>query len=422
MQIFGTTEPGTGKAEVSIALDSPFTAKAATGLMTVFYEIRHNSKMPSAAEYKLIVTAGDSDVPSFTKDIKFTQEILSSWVAINTHRLANGPCTLVFSLEDANGGTVCKGEIRLQIANVGPLAESVKKSLDHFATPIVVEACDVSHYDYSDESLTPWFDRKNAFDHIQERLTNRDISEMEASQLQQFVLDGYIVLPGLLSEGELERINQEIDDAVAKKLEAYEYGSSQRLHQLHLQYPGIRELWRHPKILKLLGLIFESPARPCQSLTYLFGSQQYLHQDTIFLTPFPAGYMCGVWFSLEDVQPDSGELEFYKGSHRLPRVYLKDASLPKLGEGDWPKFEAIIPPLWQRMIDASNLERIVYRPKAGTALIWHENLMHGGSARINKSLSRRSIVTHNFADGAIAFYDSTGHIGHMEPIENLRAV
>ena len=66
--------------------------------------------MPSAAEYKLIVMAGDSDVPSFTEDIKFTQEVLCSWVAINTHRLANGPCRLVFSLEDANGGAVCKAE------------------------------------------------------------------------------------------------------------------------------------------------------------------------------------------------------------------------------------------------------------------------------------------------------------------------
>jgi len=47
-------------------------------------------------------------------------------------------------------------------------------------------------------------------------------------------------------------------------------------------------------------------------------------------------------------------------------------------------------------------------------LVWHENLLHGGSVRRDTSLSRRSIVSHYFADGAIAFYDSTGLPGHLE--------
>jgi ectoine hydroxylase-related dioxygenase (phytanoyl-CoA dioxygenase family) len=51
-------------------------------------------------------------------------------------------------------------------------------------------------------------------------------------------------------------------------------------------------------------------------LTYVFGSQQEAHQDTIHLTPFPAGYMCGTWIALQDVVPDSGELIVYPGNHR----------------------------------------------------------------------------------------------------------
>jgi hypothetical protein len=58
---------------------------------------------------------------------------------------------------------------------------------------------------------------------------------------------------------------------------------------------------------------------------------------------------------------------------------------------------------------------VVYRPERGTVLIWHENLMHAGSARIDKSLSRRSFVTHNFAEGCIVFYDSTGQPGMLAP-------
>lgn len=140
--------------------------------------------------------------------------------------------------------------------------------------------------------------------------------------------------------------------------------------------------------------------------------------DTIHLTPFPAGYMCGVWISLEDVQPNSGELEVYKGSHRRPRVYMHDMGCAKV-KGEWSEFGNKVVFVWRRIIQAGNFERVVYRPRKGTVLIWHENLMHGGSIRIDKSLSRRSIVTHNFADGSIAFYDSIGTVGYMEPKENL---
>jgi ectoine hydroxylase-related dioxygenase (phytanoyl-CoA dioxygenase family) len=49
-----------------------------------------------------------------------------------------------------------------------------------------------------------------------------------------------------------------------------------------------------------------------------------------------------------------------------------------------------------------------YTPKAGSVLIWHENLAHGGSPRKNDELTRKSIVSHYFARGAAAYYDSQG--------------
>jgi ectoine hydroxylase-related dioxygenase (phytanoyl-CoA dioxygenase family) len=124
--------------------------------------------------------------------------------------------------------------------------------------------------------------------------------------------------------------------------------------------------------------------------------------------------MCGVWIALEDVQPDSGELEVYKGSHRLPRVYMHGSGCAKVTGDDWSEFGDTVAARWREMLAEDRFEKVTYRPKRGTILIWHENLMHGGSVRIDQSLSRRSIVSHYFADGAIAFYDSTGVAGHME--------
>jgi ectoine hydroxylase-related dioxygenase (phytanoyl-CoA dioxygenase family) len=183
------------------------------------------------------------------------------------------------------------------------------------------------------------------------------------------------------------------------------------MHNLHLDYPAIRELWLHPKILRTLDLIFESPARPCQSLTYVFGSQQEYHQDTIHLTSFPAGRMCGVWTALEDVQPDSGELVVYPGSHRLPRLYMRTANIPKVKD-DWSEFGAKAVAAWTDLMGGA-FKRKVYRPKAGTVLVWHENLMHGGSMRLDMSQSRRSIVGHYFAEGAVVYYDSSGLPGSL---------
>src|SRR6185295_11064005 len=130
-------------------------------------------------------------------------------------------------------------------------------------------------------------------------------------------------------------------------------------------------------------------------------------------TPFPAGYMCGVWVALEDVASDSGELVVYPGSHRWPRVYMRAAGARKVTDGDWKPFEASVVSRWRAMIEASGVEPVIYRPARGQVLIWHENLMHGGRPRIARERSRRSIVSHYFADGSIVYYDSLGEVGAM---------
>jgi hypothetical protein len=296
----------------------------------------------------------------------------------------------------------------------------VRNSLRAFGTPLVIDGpCDTKYYDYADATLTPWFDRDDALSHIQRRCLKQTINEQESKWLTEFVSNGFIVADDLVEPELIDQIGLELQDAVAKNVNGYEYGSSDRINNLHLVYPGIRKLWAHPKILKLLEVIFESKPRPCQTLAFIFGSQQDAHQDTIHLTPFPAGYMCGVWIAIDDVQPDFGELVVYRGSHRTPRVYTKETGCPKFVNSEWTQFGKVVVPIWRRLVETGSFQRIVYRPKRGTVLIWHENLLHGGSVRKDASLPRRSIVSHIFADGGLAFYDSTGMVGAMEPLENL---
>jgi ectoine hydroxylase-related dioxygenase (phytanoyl-CoA dioxygenase family) len=168
------------------------------------------------------------------------------------------------------------------------------------------------------------------------------------------------------------------------------------------------------RYLDVLDVLFQCRAWPCQSLAYLYGSQQDAHQDTIHLTAFPAGYMCGIWIALEDVRADSGELAIYPGSHRFPRRYMHQAGCAKVRD-DWTEFGNTVVRQWQEDVADSGIEQLPYRPRKGTVLIWHENLMHLGTVRRNLDLTRRSIVFHCFAEGAVVFYDSTGEVGFLEP-------
>jgi ectoine hydroxylase-related dioxygenase (phytanoyl-CoA dioxygenase family) len=268
--------------------------------------------------------------------------------------------------------------------------------------------CDSSFYPYESEAARPWFDRPDARQHIESLARENKITADEATALTHFVDNGFLVLEDLIDDALIASINTDIDKVVSSGYQGYERGSSQRLEHLHLSYSNIRKLWLDPRYLRYVDLIFAADARPCQTLTYVFGSQQDAHQDTVHLTPYPAGYMCGTWIALQDVVPESGELVVYPGSHREKRVYLQGTGCEKI-DGDWSDFGKKVVPIWQEM--TSRYQPMVYRPRKGTVLIWHENLLHAGSARANMSLERRSIVIHSFAEGAIVYYDSTGKVG-----------
>ena len=339
-------------------------------------------------------------------------------ITMHSHLLTNGVHRIGFILsnpEQELNSDVCEIEVR----NEGDLAEQVRRSLLSNKVPLFFTGpCDSGRYDYSDSNLSPWFDRPDAHSHIERLIADRLIERDDAESMRSFVDNGYLILPESIDEKILQQANADMDRAIAEKYQGYIYGESTRLTQMHLSFPGCRSIWLHSAVHRMLGLLFGEPSQPCQSLVYVFGSQQDAHQDTIHLTPFPAGYMCGVWVALEDVQDGSGELVVYPGSHRFPRVYLKDVDCPKVAN-DWTQFGATVVRRWEELVRQSGIDRYVYKAKSGDVLIWHENLMHAGSVRQNKSKSRRSIVTHHFARGSLVYYDSTGIVGWTQPMDRI---
>ncbi len=331
-------------------------------------------------------------------------------VNIHSHLLADGlsEFEIIVAYPNATMRTPAK---QMQVSNPGRLANLVRESLAEYNTPVAVAGpCDSRWYDFDDQKLIPWFDRSDAQLELHRRIECDEVSPSDADKLRSFLRDGFMVFRGILPASLVDEALLAMDTAVANGYHGYRYRESTRLEQLHVHFPAIRDLWLHPEIHRLLGLIFDEESEPCQSLGFVFGSQQDAHQDTIHLTPFPAGYMSGVWIALKDVQADAGALMVYPGSHRLPRIYMKDVQCQKV-ETDWSSFGKTVVPRWAKLLEESGIAPVPYLAKRGDVLIWHENLMHGGSIRKDKTLSRRSLVTHNFARGCVVFYDSTGQVG-----------
>ncbi|MDB5443064.1 MAG: hypothetical protein JWP73_1440, partial [Phenylobacterium sp.] len=285
-----------------------------SGLLTV--EATLQAEVETAATLRVFV--GGAAAPVLEKPVQLGPQAQATWFSVHGHLLPNGPVTVGLELVDARGRHLAERTLTLQVRNEGELAEATRASLKRGGVPLAVDLVDSGLYDYADQSLTAWHDQppEAVEAHLARLAETGQATPDEIAALRHFVDEGYLVLPDVVEADLLTRLNAALDDAVEKKIEGYEWGASQRMHNLHLQYPAIRELWLHPRIIRMLRLIFCAAGRPCQSLTYVFGSEQQYHQDTIHLTSFPAGRMCGVWTALEDVQPDSGELVVFPKSHR----------------------------------------------------------------------------------------------------------
>jgi ectoine hydroxylase-related dioxygenase (phytanoyl-CoA dioxygenase family) len=157
---------------------------------------------------------------------------------------------------------------------------------------------------------------------------------------------------------------------------------------------NIRALARNPKILELLEDLYGRRPLPFQTLNFSVGTQQATHSDTIHFNSMPAGYMCGVWVALEDVDMDNGPLVYYPGTHKLPELTMRDVGAEPKGE-DYPKYERYI----KEMIEREGMEPAYSTIRKGQGLVWASNLLHGGAPQRDLDRTRLSQVTHYFFEG-----------------------
>lgn len=325
-----------------------------------------------------------------------------------THLFPGGPTNARADIYWDGGASDELGEILLSIDNGSELAAEVAADLRAHGTPALFgRVVDSSLFPYEEGKTRAWFDQIQP---IETPLSFEEAQDLEGAHrhLERW---GFCILPQRLPAELIQKFRAELFEAVANGQINHTEGSSERIHHAH-RLPAGRSIWLYPPVLEFLNSHFRDIPCACQTLTYIHGSEQGAHQDTIHLTPYPAGFMCGVWIALEDVQPDSGELFVYPGSHRTTRLRARNLGLEKVDQ-DYSSY-AVFDTEIKRLLREGGFERVEYRPKAGQILVWHENLIHGGSQRRNRDLTRLSIVSHYFAQGAVSYYDSRGEAAALE--------
>ena len=268
------------------------------------------------------------------------------------------------------------------------------------------------HFPYS--GPYPWLDYSNFEERVGARLTAGEIDAEQAAKCLYWARRGYIVLERLISPEILDEVWSAYDNAVSSGKfrlppEPAANGDPHpgRYLNPHKKIGAFCRILKHRGLLAWLRLLTDREPKPLQTIMSHKGSQQAVHSDSIHMTTYPLGYLTAAWIAFEDISPDSGPLVYYPGSHKLPYIFSHHVGI---GENDlrsvgYQTFQQKYEPFIARLIQEHHLEPEYFHARKGDVLIWHANLLHGGSTRRNLELTRKAVVCHFFVKGAFLYHD-----------------
>jgi phytanoyl-CoA hydroxylase len=263
-----------------------------------------------------------------------------------------------------------------------------------------------------------WLDQPNARDLIQGKLEVGHITALEAEKLHFWVENGYVILEKCVPEAILNAALRDFDRGYSGGMPELRFECQDVLGNrkaspwqkemndvptkaldIHYYSLAIRELIFTETLTRFLGLIFDAPALATQTLGFLLGSAQSGHQDSAYVAYSIPRQFCASWIALEDVTLGAGELFYYPGSNQFPD-YLYSNRYKSLHEAmrmeGCPIPTAEVARHVQSLKDRateSGLKKDVFAAKKGDVLIWHADLVHGGSP-VLRGVTRKSVVTH----------------------------
>jgi hypothetical protein len=182
----------------------------------------------------------------------------------------------------------------------------------------------------------PWLDRPDAEEAIRHAEAAGRITADEAVLCRFWRDHGYVVLPGFFSAVALDEAWEAYERAIAAGHLVPQVDRGQehatdpfpgRVLNPHDKVPEIARLWADERMTTVVSMLLGVQAMPFQTIAGHKGSEQLSHSDSIHMTTYPIGYLAANWIAFEDIAADSGPLEYYPGSHKLPYLFSKDVDI-----------------------------------------------------------------------------------------------
>ncbi len=252
---------------------------------------------------------------------------------------------------------------------------------------------------------------RNSISSVFPPLTHEEITAWESA--------GFLVLPGFFSPERIDAINRYCDDLWALAREAGRNTvvdvfigtpneqrirmkdappeaakSPHKVNDLYLEDERIRDLVLDSELAKKLRGLLGGDPMVCNTLSFLFGSQQPFHTDSLYMTPPKDLNLVATWIALEDCSPDAGPLQYYPGSHKVKPYLFSHGRMTAVSE-EMEGYQSYMNAEMTRL----GLKPMQFCPKKGDVFIWHSQLYHGGSKINRMELTRKSLVTHYFRHG-----------------------
>ncbi|MCA8944081.1 MAG: phytanoyl-CoA dioxygenase family protein [Planctomycetes bacterium] len=256
-----------------------------------------------------------------------------------------------------------------------------------------------------------WIDRRDFARRLAAKQRRGEVSESEATELERFERDGFLVYERAVDPALIDRLLGEIDreravDAPrlmvddagggprAYTPDALRPTSGTRIVDFHFLSETARAALFSNRVTRFLETLFERDPILTQSLYFEYGSSQPLHQDTGYVVMNSPLRMAACWIALEDIEPGSGELAYYPESHRFPDWFFSRYFKHFDQERDGPDAQEC----WLSWIHEEAARRGIamqrFLPKKGDVFVWHADLAHGGTPVENVGRTRRSLVGH----------------------------
>lgn len=254
------------------------------------------------------------------------------------------------------------------------------------------------------------------------RDVTRSAEEDREACSRRYREQGYLVLPGLLSEEQVERLNAETLRLCADESWASRTGQGASpedparlgdvapgpgaapgapeppvsdaellrrylcIHMPHKASPVFEEALRLQPVVDTLVALVGPNVKAMQSMLFIKAEGkpgQAWHQDEYFI-PTRDRSLTGVWIALDDASVDNGCLWVLPGSH-APGVIYPDR------EHDDPRFDCSIEAYEFPYRDE---DAIAVELAAGSAIVFNGYLLHRSLPNVRAGSTRRALVNH----------------------------